>query len=583
METQSQPLPAPAPPKKKYANGPKYSCHTAISTHFPNKKQLAFMREEFSIREVRYCSVPDDRGLLPDFPRIDMPSWGWPVQLVFRRCDSGAREAAWAKFFDQLGLAPVENVPRESTRQLWKSIACQYAGDIRATELDKNCHDLILEVEIAVEIKAVEPILEAAKPTCDVAKKPPAPGMAGAAERMRIRVMMAAQKVKHAIKKSHKKKGTQGKKIPAMALPPPSPPSAPAPPPEPPYVTLFREFLSTENVYVRGKTKDLNIAGVIRSLITVEVYRNDMFFSTRNKLGFGMFFPCDETISPQAPPPPIESTLELHRRAIRLEWAGEAMLRALMAACEVGSSGLSFSKEDTTDAMDAMCCKGGINGQGADYWNEVPLSTRRTPVEGSMLGILCKMREARAAAFCRPFCYLVVDECSWGLPIATSLFISMRARMQQKAPPMDVHDFRQEISQLNNWRAHAIMQDRAPLVEYGRLLTAYCARLGEIVRQNPEVAASLPQGALEALPFCAESPPKSKDLTKKRIGKELEKLNATLKELGIEKSPAAQQVARVHASIAAAMASDSHQRAATSHLHPTRSLPGSAYNPLFYA
>jgi hypothetical protein len=127
------------------------------------------------------------------------------------------------------------------------------------------------------------------------------------------------------------------------------------------------------------------------------------------------------------------------------------------------------------------------------------------------------------------------------------------------------------------------MQDRAPLVEYGRLLTAYCARLGEIVRQNPEIAATLPQGALEALPFCAESPPKSKDLTKKRIGKELEKLNATLKELGIDKSPAAQQVARVHASIAAAMASDSHQRAATSHLHPTRSLPGSAYNPLFYA
>jgi hypothetical protein len=548
------------------------------------------MRREFCIREFRYCSVPDDGGLLPDFPRIDRKSWGWPVQLVFRRFDNGAREANWETFFCQMGLSQIPDVPRQNTRPLWKSIADQLGG-IRAEELAKNCHEVVDPAEVAEQIQVVEPILEATKcvPTAPedpsailsaVARKPPAPGMAGASERMRIRVMMAAQKAKHAIKKSHKKKAMQGKKI-STVVPPP-PPFTPALPVEPPYESLFREFLSTENVYVRGKTKDLNIAGVIRSLITVEVYRNDMFFSTRNKLGLGLFFPCDEAASPQVKPA-IESTLELHRRAIRLEWAGETMLRTLMAACECKSNGLSFSKEDATDAMDAMCCKGGINGQGADYWNDVPLSTKRTPVEGSMLGILCKMREARAAAFFRPFCYLVVDECSWGIPIATSLFVSMRARMQQKAPPMDVHDFRQEISQLNNWRAHAIMQDRAPLVAYGLLLTAYCARLGEIVRRNPEVAATLPQGALEALPFCAESPPTTKDLTKNRIGKELEKLNATIKELGIERSPAAQQVARVQASIAAAMASDSHQQAATAHLYPTRSLPGSTYNPLFYA
>jgi hypothetical protein len=278
----------------------------------------------------------------------------------------------------------------------------------------------------------------------------------------------------------------------------------------------------------------------------------------------------------------MESTLELHRRAIRLEWAAESMLRALMEACK--SDQFECDQEYATDVMDALSFKGGVNGQGPDYWREAPsITSSHTLLPGSLRSVLCKMAEARAAAFSGPPSYLVADECSWGLPIATALFLARRARLQQKAPPLDSHDIHQEISQLNNWRAQAIMQDRAPLVAYGLLLTAYCARIGEIiVRCQPEVAAALPPGALEALPFSAEMPPGGQDLTKLRIAKELEKLNATLKELGIERSPAAQQVAMVQASIAEAMASDSHQRAATSRLHPTRSLPGSTYDPLFY-
>jgi hypothetical protein len=567
--------------------------------HFPNEKQLSFMREKFFIREIRYCSVPDEDGILPAFPRVGLASWGWPVQLVFRRCDNGAREVNWAELFGQLGLVQVQDVPRNGNRQLWKVLADQY-GDVRAEELAANVHDLILEVEIAVEIKAVEPILDAPKslhqPSApeelvvfsDVAKKtsdsdqppapdverPIAPGMAGAAERMRIRAIWAAQNPKHAPnkkKKSHKKKACGKPAAAAAAVPPP--------PQEPPYDSLFREFLLEENVYVRGRTKDLNIAGVIRSLITMDVYHRNIFFSTQNTAGLGVLFPCNEI---QRVPSPMESTLELHRRAIRLEWAAESMLRALMEACK--SDQFECDQEYATDVMDALSFKGGINGQGPDYWRDAPsITSSHTLLPGSLRSVLCKMAEARAAAFSGPPSYLVADECSWGLPIATALFLARRARLQQKAPPLDSHDIHQEISQLNNWRAQAIMQDRAPLVAYGLLLTAYCARLGEIImRCQPEVAAALPPGALEALPFSAESPPVGQDLTKLRIAKELEKLNATLKELGIERSPAAQQVAMVQASIAEAMASDSHQRAATSRLHPTRSLPGSTYDPLFY-
>jgi hypothetical protein len=455
-------------------------------------------------------------------------------------------------------------------------------------------------VEVAEEITPVEPILEATPSAAPILEATPsapptkgkkevpaaaeeqvdpksiAPGMAGAAARLRLRAIKAAQKPK----KSHKKKPPKPAKKPASA---PKPPQLPPPPLEPPYEALFREFLMEENVYVRGRTKDLNIAGVIRSLITMDVYRRDVFFSTQNTFGLGMLFPCNEIARVQSFPhtPPLESTLELHRRAIRLEWAGESMLRAIMAACE--SSQFECSPEYATDVMDAMCFRGGINGQGADYWRDAPrITSHATSTRGSLVGVLCQMSEARAAAFSRPHSYLVLDECSWGLPIATSLFLARRARAQQKAPAMDWHDIRQEITLLNNWRAQAITQDRAPLVAYGLLLTAYCARLAEIARGKPEIAATLPPGALEAIPFTQETSTKGQDLTRQRVAKELEKLNATLKELGVERSPAAQQVASVQASIAAAMATDSHQRAATSRLHPTRSLPGSTYDPLFY-
>jgi hypothetical protein len=61
---------------------------------------------------------------------------------------------------------------------------------------------------------------------------------------------------------------------------------------------------------------------------------------------------------------------------------------------------------------------------------------------------------------------------------------------------------------------------------------------------------------------------------------EQRELKDTLRELGISSSPAADMIARVHASIASAMAADSHVLCVTSSLHPSRSLPGAKYNPL---
>ena len=57
---------------------------------------------------------------------------------------------------------------------------------------------------------------------------------------------------------------------------------------------------------------------------------------------------------------------------------------------------------------------------------------------------------------------------------------------------------------------------------------------------------------------------------------------SALAALGLVSSPAAEQIQRVRSAVTAAMAADSHQRLATSNLHPSPSMPEAVYSPLSY-
>ena len=63
---------------------------------------------------------------------------------------------------------------------------------------------------------------------------------------------------------------------------------------------------------------------------------------------------------------------------------------------------------------------------------------------------------------------------------------------------------------------------------------------------------------------------------------EQSELRSALTALGLVSSPAAEQIQRIRANIASAMASDSHQRLATAALHPSPSMPEAVYSPLTY-
>jgi len=98
--------------------------------------------------------------------------------------------------------------------------------------------------------------------------------------------------------------------------------------------------------------------------------------------------------------------------------------------------------------------------------------------EASLYPALREMQQLRPAAFARS--YLVVDECSWGLPVAVRLLLARRHAVE-RGRKLDAADLVQEISSLNKRRVQAVVNDRAPLVKYGLRLTEYCLRLEAIV------------------------------------------------------------------------------------------------------
>ena len=107
--------------------------------------------------------------------------------------------------------------------------------------------------------------------------------------------------------------------------------------------------------------------------------------------------------------------------------------------------------------------------------------------EASLSPALRVMQQLRAAAFARS--YLVVDECSWGLPIAVKVLLARR-HAAERGRTVDAADLRHVIADLNTWRKQAIINDRAPLVKYG-IVCGFSCLDGTAVQSSP---ASLSSG-----------------------------------------------------------------------------------------
>jgi len=178
------------------------------------------------------------------------------------------------------------------------------------------------------------------------------------------------------------------------------------------------------------------------------------------------------------------STVELHRRALKLEKAAADLLRSLTKAARnrvLDRAMLSQAEADNLEA--AFRYHGGVDRYGKYYWMEsykagfIPRILKANSEDASLAPVLKAMGETRAAAFHRR--YLVADECTWGIPIAVRLFLESRSS-RGGTSRMDILRIQAELQDLNKWRNLAIASDRAALLYYGGLLTTYYRCLQDI-------------------------------------------------------------------------------------------------------
>lgn len=288
--------------------------NTAYSDSFPSDMVFYLMQASFRIQLVRWCSVPGETGKL---------------QLFFRRNDNGARQDQWEKFFIGLGFTPIHNVDRGNNRELWRSFIATISGeDQRTEELMQNVQHLSFNVPRplnrthAICIQDVMNLqMQASKfvvnRRADIEEEPPA---------CKRNKTVCQKKVALPIRELAPKK--------------------------PHCENLFRDFLQTANVYDIGS---LSISEVIQSLIPMEVRarrENHSAISAANKSGvIGLLYPSSDD----------ESTLELHRRALRLEGALEALICVLMDQIEGGGDeAIALSVADVSDIQFAFQFHGGV-------------------------------------------------------------------------------------------------------------------------------------------------------------------------------------------------------------------------------
>ena len=339
------------------------------------------------------------------------------------------------------------------------------------------------------------------------------------------------------------------------------------------------ELFQSPYAYAPGSRRGGAAVATLKKLLA-EVGATSVFFDTRNAEGLGLLFPTRESQSNPAFP----STLELHRCALSLEKAAEDLLRACVARVgEDCSAAARLSPADAADLQFAWSARGGIAGHGQAYWPAeldaglFPLEALAQGASSSIADTVRQLRANRTSAFRRR--YLICDELTWCLPYLAKLYF-----LRSKSPAMSAGQLRATYQTMTGYRLCAIRADAAPLLDYARGVQAYAARLAEVAGNLGLAldAAAVPASAAAVLARAPTATAQDAEVIRCRIAEEDRDAKAIQHDLGLQSSPALKAAVKLRAALVRAMQSDSHQRAATRHLHASPSLPQAVYDPQRY-
>lgn len=132
---------------------------SAIASVFPSDEVLTFLMSRGSICEIRFCSVPDERGELPEAQYIKFGRpWVGKVQLVMKRsANNGYRNSQWLELFEMVCMTAVQVTEAQAAtvgkkKALWQFFQELYK-DARSSELLQN----VMQINFKRSLHAAPP------------------------------------------------------------------------------------------------------------------------------------------------------------------------------------------------------------------------------------------------------------------------------------------------------------------------------------------------------------------------------------------------------------------------------------------
>ncbi len=251
---------------------------------------------------------------------------------------------------------------------------------------------------------------------------------------------------------------------PHITTPPPASPRPPPPPPVEtvPFVELARAFLMHPDIYAADIQTD--ILHIVHQLIPEGSRGASLYFDVQNiKTVLGRLFPRPATSYECYLTAPMTqsrelTTVEAHRRALRLEDMCTYLVNTLRDAVRSDDAAALLSHADAADVCVALEYHGGVHGNGKHYWLGRPetqdvlsmarLHQHATGYQSTLRSTLDYLRDNRAKAFERT--YIVADIQSWALPLILEMFSVYQRTASQ--PPMGHTAFVNAVTDLNRLR-----------------------------------------------------------------------------------------------------------------------------------
>ena len=355
--------------------------------------------------------------------------------------------------------------------------------------------------------------------------------------------------------------------------------------PEAQWRGLLREFMA--------------LARPLRGPVTMLAVAHSMFQGQLTDACSRLMSPCHASyaIGPQGGD---ISTLELHRRVLRLERAAADLAHHVKRVAGLNAVCVSCQEQSVREDLECVIrYGGGLCGGGGDVWAH-PFHVTGSETRSMLMLSTQLLRGSRQTAFARE--YAPVEDTTWGLPMVCRLAVTLHAT--PLATPKRLMDV---LVHFFSIRSHIIDQEKQPLLVYGAHLTCYCRRLQQLAMLTGPLPAHLYMPLLTAdgvlqvytqngyvvapaqadvpIPiddrFCNgpfTSPADVRAMVQRRRKQETQEMHDILRLLGIRAPPAIACLHRFQKNVLACMCDDSHLKNATKHLPPTPSLQNAAFN-----